>query len=208
MIVPLGDSASVKSFTDKFPYIISPLFPNELFFRGPKRRDCKSQVLDIENAFVYLRNDPEWKRVLESEVRLYSWSQNHPLSDLFLIQLGRYPSPEDVGVDYTKMLMEIAGIATSIELSESAAMPPEILDHPTISSISKYLLKRKREARGWESPGFFIGDVQNISDLICHWNLRAANIPLLFVDLNFLELYSLIIPEWETRETASSDVRI
>ncbi len=27
----------------------------------------------------------------------------------------------------------------------------------------------------------------------------AANIPLLFVDLNFLELYSLIIPEWEKR---------
>ena len=46
-------------------------------------------------------------------------------------------------------------------------------------------------------PGFFAGDATNLEDLICFWNLRAANVALSFVDSNHAPRYTTIIPEWE-----------
>src|SRR5260370_41810442 len=42
---------------------------------------------------------------------------------------------------------------------------------------------------GWDTPGFFSGDASNLDDLVCCWNLRASDIPLLFVDVRHLERY-------------------
>src|SRR5262249_39074907 len=52
---------------------------------------------------------------------------------------------------------------------------------------------------GSDRPGFFIGDAANVDDLVSHWNLRAADIPLWFVEPNHLDRYVSIIPAWEKR---------
>ena len=48
----------------------------------------------------------------------------------------------------------------------------------------------------WHKPGFFIGAANNFDDLVCYWNLRAAEIPLWFVDPDHMSRYTNIIPEW------------
>lgn len=48
-----------------------------------------------------------------------------------------------------------------------------------------------------DSPGFFVGDASNLDDLVCHWNLRAADIALWFVDPAHLGRYTATIPAWE-----------
>ena len=45
------------------------------------------------------------------------------------------------------------------------------------------------KTRWANTPGFYSGDASNLDDLVCYWNLRAADIPLFFVDTNHLERY-------------------
>jgi len=74
------------------------------------------------------------------------------------------------------------------------------IDHPSIAYLSRYGLKRHYSVGpGWDSPGFFVGDAANVDDLTCHWNLRAADIRLLFVDAIHIEPAASINPGWEKR---------
>src|SRR5258708_2031610 len=64
--------------------------------------------------------------------------------------------------------------------------------------ISRGGLERHYGSRGgWDTPGFYSGDANNFEDLVCYWNLRAADIPLLFVDPNHLDRYGQTVASWD-----------
>lgn len=87
---------------------------------------------------------------------------------------------------------------TEFSLEPVSPIPAGILDHPSISYLSRHALERHYGVQaGWDSPGFFVGDVTNLDDLVCHWNLRAADIALWFVDPAHFGRYAEIIPAWE-----------
>jgi hypothetical protein len=54
-------------------------------------------------------------------------------------------------------------------------------------------------AGGWDSPGFFLGTLGDPSDFIAYWNIRAADISLLFVDTGQKERYARLLPAWLKR---------
>jgi len=196
-IIPLGTSDEVKEFPEKYPHLINPFFHDSIFSRDVNKPHC--QVLDIHNALVYLRDRPEWKQLKETGIRLYNWSPDDPLADVFLMQFGMYPSTEDIGLDYRDMVVKAAE-AKEIFLVRDAPIPENELDYPSIPYLSRHALDRHYSIRrGWSSPGFFVGDATNLDDLVCHWNLLAADIPLWFVDPNHLQRYSNVIPAWESR---------
>ena len=87
---------------------------------------------------------------------------------------------------------------TKFDLDPESPIPADTIDHPSISYLSRHALKRHYGTQtGWDSPGFFVGDATNLDDLVCHWNLRAADIALWFVDPAHLGRYAEIIPAWE-----------
>ncbi len=198
LILPIGDSEQVKEFPKRFPYLIKPFFIDTLFIGGlhePKQ----AQVLDIHNALVYLRDTPEWKAVKDRGFRVYAWQADDPLADLFIVQLGAYPTAEEIGIDYQDMLIQAAE-ATECAMDSALPIPLDVLDHPTVAYLPRHGLSRHYSVTaGWDWPGFFLGDITNVDDLVCHWNLRAADIPLWFVDPKHLERYSGILPAWEKR---------
>ncbi len=198
LILPIGDSDVVKAFPKRFPHLINPLFPEELFIGGGNERQ-RAQVLDVHNALVYLRDTPEWRAMKEKGVRIYTWQADDPLADVFLVQFGMYPSANEIGIDYQGMLMQAAE-ATECTVDTALPISVDALDYLTIASLSRYGLERHYSVDvGWDSPGFFVGDATNVDDLVCHWNLRATNIPLWFVDPNYLQRYTSLIPAWEKR---------
>lgn len=196
MVWPVGDTDDVTAFPKKFPYLITPLFPETLFVEGfHKRRHA--QLLDVHNCLVNALDRPEWKAIKQKGVRLYAWQADDPLSDVFLVQFGGYPNVEDTGTDYRAMLVQAAE-ATEHTLASTAIIPADVLDHPSVSYVSRHGLERHYASpAGRDHPGFFVGDASNVDDLICHWNLRAADIPLLFVDTNHGARYVEIVPAWE-----------
>jgi hypothetical protein len=196
MIVPVGDSETVQSFSQRFKYLINPFLHGGVFLGEVAGASC-SQVLDIHNALVHLQTKPEWEAVKRKGVHLYSWAPDDPLADVFLVQFGQYPSVEETGIDYRNLFMKAAS-ATETNIESTAKLPAELLDYPSISFLSRYGLSRHYSVpSGRDEPGFYSGDARNLDDLICYWNLRAADIPLLFVDPRHLDRYGNMVEIWD-----------
>ncbi|MFC1892175.1 hypothetical protein ACFLZT_07270 [Thermodesulfobacteriota bacterium] len=197
VIIPVGVSDEVKDFPKKYPYLIKPFFQDSIFMKGDEHSHPYSNVLDIYNMLAYFRDKPEWKKIKDHGVHCYSWTADDPLADVFLSQLGGYPDKEEVGTDYLEFLKK-ASEFTEISLDSAKPIPTAMIDHPGISYLSRHGMKRHYGmGHGWKNPGFFVGSVTNLEDLVCHWNLRACNISLLFVDPQYLERYTDLLPAWE-----------
>lgn len=198
VILPIGDSEIVKEFPKKYPHLIKPFFFDTLFVKDSQYHPW-SNALDVYNSLVYLRDKPEWQHIKERGVRLFNWQQDDPLADVFLSQLGGYPSVDDVGTDYHKIYLE-ASEGIESELPPDRSIPTDTIDNPSISYLSRYGLRRHYgiDTRR-DSPGFFLGSAANLNDLVCNWNLRACDIALWFVDPEHLDRYSDLIPAWEKK---------
>lgn len=196
LILPLGESEEVNRFPKRFPHLINPFFGNEIFIGGAKEQK-KAQLLDIHNTLLHIRDKPEWKATHEKGVRVYTWQAVDPLADAFLVQFGAYPRAEEIGIDYLDMLTKAAG-ATPCPIDPLVPLPADVLDYISIANLSRVSLERHHSVEpGWDTPGFFVGDVNSLDDLVCYWNLRAADIPLWFIDPAHLSRYATIIPLWE-----------
>lgn len=195
-LLPIGNSDGVKAFPEKFPHLINPFFHDSIFVGGVNGQK-RAQLLDVHNALAHLRDKPEWKTINDKGFRCYKWQVDDPLADVFLTQFGGYPSAEEVCIDYRKMLAQVFD-TTEFGLDSATPIPVDTLDHPSIAYLSRHALERHYGVQaGWDSPGFFVGDASNLDDLVCHWNLRAADIALWFVDPVHLGRYTDIIPAWE-----------
>ncbi len=206
VILPLGESDEVKSFPKKHSHLINPFFHDAIFMKGSKDYHPYAQVLDVHNALAHLRDKPEWKAIMDRGARLFTWQNDDPLADVFLAQLGEYPSADEVGTDYRALLLE-ALEGTDSALDRNAPIPAETIDYPGISYLARCSLRRHHNVdSGRNTPGFFVGAAANLDDLVCHWNLRACDMALWFVDPQHLGRYSGLIPAWEKamRETVAN----
>jgi hypothetical protein len=196
MLLPVGTSDVVKAFPKKFPHVINPFFHDSIFI-GEGKEQKRAQLLDIHNALAHMRDTPGWKAVNDRGFRVYNWQANDPLADVFLTQFGSYPSADEVGIDYRDMLIQ-GFETTEFDLDPALPIPADILNHPCINFLSRYGIERHYGIKtGQDSPGFFVGNATNLDDLVCHWNLRAADIALWFVDPAHIARYDEIIPAAE-----------
>jgi hypothetical protein len=206
-ILPIGDSEVVRSFPARFPYVINPFFPNRLFVGTGQYGGSPCQVLDIQNAVAHLAPTPEWEAFKKRGVRLYTWKAEDPLADVFLMHLGQYPGKDAAPTNYRELVKDAAE-AAEVEIDSTSNLPADTFEHPSISYLSRCMLQPHfsiRATPGWDGPGFYSGDAGNLDDLVTCWNLRAANIPLLFVDPNHMDRYADVIVSWEkaTRQIIS-----
>ena len=196
LLLPVGASEDVRAFPKKFPHLINPFFQDSIIIGGAKEQKI-AQLLDIHNALAHLRGTPEWTTINDQGFRIYNWESDDPLADVFLMQFGSYPSSNEIGIDYQEFLIQ-GFETTKFDLDPESPIPADTIDHPSISYLSRHALKRHYGTQtGWDSPGFFVGDATNLDDLVCHWNLRAADIALWFVDPAHVGRYAEIIPMWE-----------
>jgi hypothetical protein len=140
VIVPVGDSETVKRFPERYPHLINPFFHKGLFV-GSDDRDTRAQMLDVHNTFVHRHDSPEWKAAREKGFRLYQWDDGDALSDALLVQLGRYPEHAETRVDYRE-IMKRASEAVEVRISQTDVVPKELLDHPGVSYVSRLGMQR------------------------------------------------------------------
>jgi len=198
-ILPIGDSEIVRSFPARFPYVINPFFHNRVFVGAGQYGGSPSQVLDVQNAVAHLAPKPEWEAFKKRGMRLYAWKPKDPLADVFLMHLGEYPGNDAAPINYRE-LVKSAAEAAEVEIDLTSSLPDDTFEHPSISYLSRCMLQPHfsiRATPGWDGPGFYSGDAGNLDDLVTCWNLRAAHIPVLFVDPNHMDRYADVIVSWE-----------
>jgi hypothetical protein len=195
IILPIGQSEEVKAFAAEYKHLISPFLRDGVFFGD--QHDAHAQVLDVQNAMVHSIDAPDWKQIKEMKPRVYKWAQDDPLADILLMQLGAYPAKESIQIDYESMFKEALG-ASEVTIEAGADLSAELFDHPSIAYLSRYRLHRHFGIQSyWDYPGFYVGDASNLHDLVAFWNLRAADISLLFVDRTHIGRYATEIPAWK-----------
>jgi hypothetical protein len=195
IIWPVGD-ALVSSFANNYPHLINPFLIKSLIV-GNEPKDKRAQLLDIHNALASISARDELRRVRQRGFRVYSWEAQDPLADLLLIQLGAYPDAAEIGIDYQDMFTQ-ALQPQAVTLTPASALPADISEYPSISYLPRHKMRRHYTTpAGWDFPGFYFGDSADFEDLVTYWNLRAADIPLWFVDRNHVDRFSGMIAEWE-----------
>jgi hypothetical protein len=199
VILPIGTTSEVSNFAKSFPWLINPFHGENIFVGGPPW-GTKANVLDVHNLLSHAFQKREERELRRAGVRLYSWDEQDPLADLFLLQLGQYPPAAEIQIDYQAFLRNAAR-PKEIRLDPHEAVPAGILSRRTISYFSRHGLERHYSvpAGGWDSPGFFLGTLGDPSDFIAYWNIRAADISLLFVDTGQKERYARLLPAWLKR---------
>jgi hypothetical protein len=195
IIVPVGTGDSLDAFKKRFPHLISPFFPDGLFV-GSQEHGFHSHVLDIQNALVELDRSPALESIKKHGLRIYTWDNDDPLADVFLMQWGQYPDPIVTGVDYLAMVKNGTG-GTEQAINKDAPIPVDILEHPSLAYLSRHGLHRHYGIQSnWDYEGVYLGDVANLDDLISFWNLRAADTSLIFVDKAYINRYQQLFPAW------------
>jgi len=195
IVQPLGESEEARAFAANFKHLISPFFHDGIFVGHG--RSAQAKVLDVQNAMVFARDTPEWKQIKDRKPRIYKWAAEDPLSDVFLMQLGAYPDKESVHINYESMFRRSLE-ASEVEIEHGVALPADLFEYPTIAYVSRHLLRSHYSVQSdWNYPGFYLGDASNLDDLVAFWNLRAADLALLFVDRAQVSRYALEIPVWK-----------
>jgi len=193
LILPVGNSQEVKDLPGKFPHLIDPLMG--LLFLRHQNEPGRAHVLDVHNLLVHHRRDtPKGEAWEEPGIRRFLWDNDDPLADVFLVQFGAYPDADDIGIDYLDILVSAT---RAVDQRFDKGQPIPLVEHPSIGSLTTFGLRQHHTIRaGLSYPGFFLGDASNTTDLADFWNLRAANIGLLFVDSSQIARYVGLIPEY------------
>ncbi len=200
IVQPLGGSEDVEAFAASFKHLISPIMFDGIYMG--KGQDTRAQLLDLQNAIANARDTPEWKQIRERKPRIYKWAADDPLADVFLMQLGASPDNASVAIDYELMFKEALG-ASEFAIESGTELPADLFDHFSIANLSRYRLRRHYSIHShWDYHGFYLGDASNLDDLVAFWNLRAADLGLLFVDRAHAERFAQQIPTWKTYTTA------
>jgi hypothetical protein len=204
LMIPIGASDALTALTARFSHLISPFFHQQLFV-GSTADDTRAQILDVHNALVQLNGTPALDSIKERGMRLFSWEAEDPLADVLLMHLGVYPDVAETRIDYRDLVTR-ATDASEHQLAHNVALPADLLEHPSIAYLSRHGLRRHYGIQSnWDFPGFYLGDVSNLDDLVNCWNLRATDTAVLFVDRNHLGRYQHVIPAWSkvTNETVA-----
>ena len=194
IVQPVGGSDNVVAFAAEFKHLVSPLMHGVFMADG---QDTRAQVLDVQNAMVFAHDAAERKRIQEHRPRIYKWAAEDPLSDVFLMLLGAYPDRATIDINYESMFKDVLG-ATEVAIEPNAVLPADLFEHPGIAYLSRHRLERHYSVQSsWDYHGFFLGNASNLDDLTAFWNLRAADLTLLFVDEAQAKRYELQIPAWK-----------
>lgn len=197
MIVPICDEKTGKKFKERYSYLEQPFFNDSIFIKADEHSRSHSNVLDLQNILSYLRDTNDLSKIKDIGLKCYEWDEDDPLADIFLPLFGGYPNKDEVGLDYLELLKKIVK-PDEVFISSTNSIPNVVIDSPGISTLSIYGLKRYYgDVLGWNKQGFFVGNVSNLEDLVCYWNLRACTIPLWFIDPDYLDRYKGIIPALE-----------
>lgn len=191
-LFPIGDDEHCRSFPKIFKHLPWPTFHGDLF------EDCgiqkESIFLDIYHPVrLFYEEFVKDKSAPIRNTTLYSWSDEDPCAGLFEAMFGNYPALVKAGLDYRQFVSKYTAskereIKTNgtLEKSDLYAMTPNVL--------TAFELKPELGTGNYE-PGLFVGEVDSFSHLVEFWNLRAADIELLFFDPRFRERFDPMVEE-------------
>jgi hypothetical protein len=179
-LFPAANDQALIGFAESFPHLSWPDFrrPTEFFEESGSGK--RAPLLDISHPVSRLHREyVKGESAPKMTASLFTWDLKDPLADVFSAQFGSYPSPPEMGVDCAGFVIkQLAG--KSIALAASDPLPADAFRAITPSAITRFELEGHN--RFGHRSGFYVGDANNFEDIVNFWNLRSANLAVVFFD--------------------------
>ena len=182
ILYPVSDDPEIAEFIKKHPHL--PWFDFKRGFENYKSSQ-DAFFLDIYHPVRHIY-EQHVKNVHTPSVlaHLFEWDASDPLTDIFLIMYGAYPSKKDLGYDYSDFVLKsinrnpIHQRASVMTVNGDVTFDPFQLYTP--SSLTAFDLRKDNIL--WQAPGIYVGSVNDFDDLVYFWNLRSSGKDLIFYD--------------------------
>lgn len=176
----LSDTDASKETRKLFPHIIEDALRKQVFDPSDPEGDGAHYV-DVIHAADHLKR----QRSYRSDGRKFTimdLSEADPLYPAMACHYGFYPVGNANGVNYRAAVMEMLD-GNELKVGENEPIPRP--DNPILSpfGLAEHHIPRWKP-RDWRWPAIVLGSVNEPSDLIFFWNLRAAGTTAIFYDAN------------------------
>jgi hypothetical protein len=191
VLLPAAQVAELVDFSKSFGQLYWPDAMSLVFPDGA--RSTSPIFVDVRRPIETIRQERDRERAILRQAYLFAPTVSDPLHDVLLAMFGGYPSPDEVGVDYTN----IFGAALRAESVGTAIIGPGISTAITPSDIASWELKPFDPQVQFDGhTGLYLGSAASHEDLAAFWNLRAAGLDLRFFDRTHSERMKWITDEW------------
>lgn len=178
-LFPIAEEKPVTDFIARFTWLPWPSFDKALFVARDGGADAT--FLDIYHVVRHLVEDEAKARSkAKLSVTQFVWDSDDPLGDVFLAYFGAYPPKDEISKDYGAFVnRNLRG--KLVELATAKQLEPETLKLLTPSELTRYWVE-------WDSSpvragdGVYAGHADDFEDVVNFWNIRAADVELIFYD--------------------------
>jgi hypothetical protein len=207
MLERVGVHPDLAAFAAGFPHLPRPI-TGPLFDLQQRHSFSSCQLLDVLNLERIWEDRPDWDDWADMEksgLRQPYWNDADPLADVHLAEYGGFPAKAVTKHDYADILTRRVPHATvvGIEIDPAKPLPKELVSAHTLAFLSEHSVSANERSRGWFFPGIYLGDGSLATDLVNFWNIRAANMPIRFVDHTQVDRFSILAPALAARLRAN-----
>lgn len=176
LLIPVDANAEAEAFIGRFPHLKHYRSQKNIF----QRQSC--EFADVHHVLARIKKQQD--RDFTQRMVIPEWHSEDELSNLFAVQLGRYPQSNIDVPDYAGTLINSFETRT-LPIQQNDELPASTLRQFAPLGLSSYGLGRVRNHRDWLRPGILLGSINDFDALVSYWNLRAAGASLVFYDQDF-----------------------
>jgi hypothetical protein len=193
-LFPVGDEERCREYSKSYKHLPWPEYHGDLFEEHGNIKE--SIVLDLYHPVrEFYEEFVKDKSTPTNHITLHHWSDNDLCAGVFEAMLGNYPDPTESSFKYRQFVSKYTA-GKEEEIAVDGALPGSIIRAVTPSELTAFELKPEL-GTGNYGPGLFVGEADSFTHLVEYWNLRAADVDLLFFDPRFRERFNPMIEELE-----------
>lgn len=177
------NNQEIEKFRTCYPFLRSPRYSSdEIFNKDWRTKKNLVGYLDTINVIDYFW-ETEFKHTKDdtrSRCVLPAWQEQDNLSVLLSLVFGYFPTDYDLRHDFRKAFL--TGLkANELQIDSNGVVDPLLSDAITPIKLTAAKLMGYEGQRG---DGIYLGEINNFSDLVNFWNLRAIGSDLVFLPVS------------------------
>lgn len=193
----IDESEHAAALKAEFPFLRAPkLHAENLFVQDWKSKRMRLAYLDSLNII-----DCYWNREFKHKPEDYKsncvlphWHPDDPLSALFSLQLGAFPSDLQLENDFERAY--VRGLcARELDLETGGVLPAELATRVSPIQMTGMELAGRASSYSRDGSGVYVGDPASFEDLVNFWNLRAAGYSVVFLPVDCIERARAFVAE-------------
>lgn len=203
-LIAASDTPAVHAFIKSQKHLPWPLWSRQIFVHE-KNGPARCALLDLFHPLARLESEARPTHLpAEPGIEFHEWDGADPLADVFACTYGVLPPVTETGVDY-RGAASLQLVGQRHLIPNGGELAPDNPGRWTLAKLNRaYLEPHYAVLNTWDRAGVYVGHADDMRDLIHFWNLRAADVELMFHDPRHADRTAAAEGDWTARVQQSS----